>query len=85
MVGSGSAVVMAPAGCINPSKWTGIWGETVTLDEAMDRLARQRAKAAMNGTGAITRGGTGGFWSEIGVVMAETGVKGLWKGVGTGL
>lgn len=82
--GGGGSVAMAPAGCINPSKWTGIWGETVTLDEAMDRLARQRARAAPNVLAGVARGG-GGFWAEIGVVMSETGVKGLWKGVGTGL
>jgi len=25
----------------------------------------------------------GGFWGEIATVHRETGVKGLWKGVGT--
>jgi len=27
----------------------------------------------------------GGFWTEIAAVRRETGIKGLWKGVGTTL
>jgi hypothetical protein len=33
-------------------------------------------------TGAL-EGAMGGFWREIATVHRETGIKGLWKGVGT--
>jgi solute carrier family 25 protein 39/40 len=34
------------------------------------------------GAGALERV-MGGFWGEVATVHRETGIKGLWKGVGT--
>ena len=36
----------------------------------------------MGGPGAVA---AGGFWNELATVHRETGVRGLWKGVGTTL
>jgi hypothetical protein len=33
--------------------------------------------------GAMLEGAMGGFWGEIATVHRESGIKGLWKGVGT--
>jgi solute carrier family 25 protein 39/40 len=99
-----------PSGCAFPSKWAGIWGEAVTLEEALARSvvnvggARGLAGVAGLGGGFGGLGGIGGvggagatlvlpqegwaasgFWSEIAAVRRETGIRGLWKGVGTTL
>ena len=90
---------VAPSGCLHPSKWTGIWGEAVTLEEAMARNLALSTNGGVAGAG----GGTGmlvmpirrghphgiestsasGFWAEIAAVRREAGIRGLWKGVGT--
>ncbi|KAK1921421.1 mitochondrial carrier domain-containing protein [Papiliotrema laurentii] len=78
--------VAPPSGCLHPSKWAGIWGEAVTLEQAM-----ARGVTGMNGGSATLilpleeagAGVIGGFWNELATVRRETGVKGLWKGVGT--
>jgi len=77
-----------PSGCLHPSKWAGIWGEAVTLEEAMARgMGRMSGGAATlvvpQGAGGGLDKVMGGFWGEIATVHRETGVKGLWKGVGT--
>lgn len=70
----------APSGCLHPSKWAGIWGEVVSLEEAVSR-----------GIVGLSRGGsaqlvsTGGFFNEIALVRQQAGIQGLWKGVGTTL
>jgi len=77
-----------PSGCLHPSKWAGIWGEAVTLEEAMAR-GMGRANGGAGGTLVVPQpvgaleGVMGGFWGEIATVHRETGIKGLWKGVGT--
>lgn len=88
----------APQGCAFPSKWAGIWGEAVSLEEALARNVR-------GGNGGLSMAGgegmatlvlplqgqmgegvkRGGFWGEVAAVRSEVGVKGLWKGVGTAL
>ncbi|WOO82854.1 Mitochondrial carrier protein MTM1 [Vanrija pseudolonga] len=79
-------VVAAPAGCYHPSKWAGIWGEAMTFEEAMSR-----GILGPGGTLSLPRGtpraepSSPGFWSEIAAVRRETGIRGLWKGVGTTL
>ncbi|EIW73429.1 hypothetical protein M231_01941 [Tremella mesenterica] len=74
----------APAGCLHPSKWAGIWGEAVTFEEAL-----ARGVVGMNGNATLVlprnEGLLGGFWNEIATVRGEAGVRGLWKGVGTTL
>jgi solute carrier family 25 protein 39/40 len=61
----------------------------MTLEEAM-----ARGMGRMNGGGSATlvvpQGASGalervmgGFWGEIATVHRESGIKGLWKGVGT--
>jgi solute carrier family 25 protein 39/40 len=35
------------------------------------------------GPAGAREGVMGGFWGEIATVHRETGIKGLWKGVGT--
>ena len=79
----------APNGCLHPSKWTGIWGEAISMEEA---LTRGMIGASQGGTATLVlpaeqgvTGVIGGFWSEIAAVRREAGIKGLWKGVGTTL
>ncbi|GHJ85078.1 hypothetical protein NliqN6_1480 [Naganishia liquefaciens] len=78
----GTATLYAPPppeGCLHPSKWAGIWGETMTLDEAQSLL-----RGAETGRGgAVVQ--QNGFWQEVGVVLKDTGYKGLWRGTGTAL
>lgn len=77
---SGGEVLMAPAGCYHPSKWAGIWGEAseaATFEQAIGR--------GIPGGLPLQAQKEGGFWSEIAAVRRETGVRGLWKGVGTTL
>lgn len=81
-VNAGSAAIYAPPppeGCLHPSKWAGIWGETMTLDEAQSLL-----RGAETGRGAAVVQ-QNGFWQEVGVVLKDTGYKGLWRGTGTAL
>ncbi|KIR72533.1 metallochaperone [Cryptococcus deuterogattii CA1014] len=118
-----------PSGCLNPSKWAGIWGEPIpsipsgipggggvlVLREgqgvALGGLqlggAGARAGAGVVGgssnigvggllssmksstSGAVSGGigstSSGGFWKEVAAVRAESGIRGLWKGVGTAI
>ena len=69
----------APEGCLYPSKWAGIWGETLTMDAGLG--ASRAGTAALSAEGALV----GGFWQEIAAVRNESGIRGLWKGVGTTL
>jgi solute carrier family 25 protein 39/40 len=69
------APASAPTGCLQPSKWAGIWGEPVTYEEALARGSKV----------TIPGSPPGGFWNEVMAVKRETGVRGLWKGVGTTL
>jgi len=78
-----------PRGCLHPSKWAGIWGEAITLDQALARGIvgigpEGGATLVLPAEQAVT-GVIGGFWSEVAAVRKETGVRGLWKGVGTTL
>jgi hypothetical protein len=51
----------------------------MTLDEAQSLL-----RGAENGRGgAVVQ--QNGFWQEVGVVLKDTGYKGLWRGTGTAL
>jgi solute carrier family 25 protein 39/40 len=85
----------APSGCAFPSKWAGIWGEAVNLEEALARNVRSTngGMALAGGEGMATLvlplqaspTGRGGFWGEVAAVRSEVGVRGLWKGVGTAL
>lgn len=79
---AGTATLYAPPppeGCLHPSKWAGIWGETMTLDEAQSLL-----RGAESGRGgALVQ--QNGFWQEVRVVLKDTGYKGLWRGTGTAL
>lgn len=68
----------APSGCLHPSKWAGIWGEVVSLEEAVGR-----GMVSLRGTAPMES--AGGFWNEIALVRQQTGIRGLWKGVGTTL
>lgn len=78
-------------GCAFPSKWAGIWGEAISLEEAMARNFVGLGAAGSGGTATLVLPQTsgesiaGGFWSEVGAVYREAGVRGLWKGVGTTL
>ncbi|OCF39924.1 hypothetical protein I317_06298 [Kwoniella heveanensis CBS 569] len=85
-----AAPASAPDGCLHPSKWAGIWGEALTFEQAIARgvvvegggasilaLPQQVARVEQE----VLRG----FWSEVAAVRRETGVKGLWKGVGTAI
>ncbi|KAJ9117543.1 hypothetical protein QFC22_004393 [Naganishia vaughanmartiniae] len=79
---AGAAALYAPPppeGCLHPSKWSGIWGETMTLDEAQSLLRGAEARR-----GATVVQGSG-FWQEVRVVLQDTGYKGLWRGTGTAL
>lgn len=49
----------------------------MTLDEAQSLLS----KGAETGRGVQQNG----FWQEVGVVLKDTGYKGLWRGTGTAL
>ena len=67
----------------------GIWGEAVTLDQALSR----GMVGVGQGGGAMlvlpaeqgVKGVIGGFWNEVAAVRRESGIRGLWKGVGTTL
>lgn len=74
----------APAGCYHPSKWAGIWGEALTFEEALSRGILSPSGALAWGREARAEAAPG-FWSEIAAVRRETGIRGLWKGVGTTL
>lgn len=78
----------APQGCLHPSRWAGIWGEPISMDQAMASGAgRSRGGAAtlLLPMEAQAESVMGGFWNEVATVRRETGVRGLWKGVGTTL
>ena len=78
-----------PSGCLNPSKWAGIWGEAVTMQQALARGIIGTGNGATATLVLPMESGAGGvmsgFWNEVAAVRRETGVKGLWKGVGTTL
>ncbi|KAK8844575.1 hypothetical protein IAR55_006422 [Kwoniella newhampshirensis] len=95
-----AAPASAPAGCLNPSKWAGIWGEPLTFDQALARGPTGGGASGGGGAGVLTlpiggqaqlrrpeqlRSLGSGFWSEVAAVRAETGIRGLWKGVGTAI
>lgn len=122
---TGVNALRPPSGCLNPSKWAGIWGEPIpssvpggggggagvlVLREgpgvALGSLHLSGAGAGggssnigvksllssmKSSTGAVsgaigsTGTGTGGFWKEVATVRAESGIRGLWKGVGTAM
>ena len=81
--------LQAPSGCLYPSKWVGIWGETVTIEQGLSRgaasLTAARAVASNAGSTPLSAVIPGGFWNEIAAVRREAGVRGLWKGAGTTL
>jgi solute carrier family 25 protein 39/40 len=72
----------APSGCSFPSKWAGIWGEAVTLEEALKRI--KSGGGNIYSTLVLPRD-KAGFWSEVAAIRSDVGVRGLWKGVGTTL
>ena len=85
---SATTAASPPEGCLQPTKWAGIWGDTVTLDQTVARGVRSSgggsaslALPAEQGIGDVM----GGFWDEVAAVRRETGIRGLWKGVGTTL
>ncbi|WVQ76909.1 hypothetical protein IAR50_006587 [Cryptococcus sp. DSM 104548] len=91
-----SAPVAPPSGCLNPSKWAGIWGETVVLENVARSgsgvlvLPRQVDAQHLRGAGAAFGEQSkkmfgGSFFKEVRAVRAEAGVRGLWKGVGTAM
>jgi hypothetical protein len=61
----------------------------MTLEEAMARgMGGMRgggggATLVVPQGGAMLEGAMGGFWGEIATVHRQSGIKGLWKGVGT--
>ncbi|KAK4685168.1 hypothetical protein P7C73_g4993, partial [Tremellales sp. Uapishka_1] len=70
-----------PTGCLQPTRWQGIWGEAITIDQAVARgIVRNPSWSA-----GVEQATVGGFWNEVATVRRETGVRGLWKGVGTTL
>ena len=71
----------APTGCSFPTKWAGIWGEAVTLEEALKRI---KSGGNIYSTLVLPRD-KAGFWSEIAAIRSDVGIRGLWKGVGTTL
>ncbi|OXG19719.1 metallochaperone [Cryptococcus neoformans Tu401-1] len=123
--GTGVNALRPPSGCLNPSKWAGIWGEPIpssvpggggggagvlVLREgpgvALGSLhlggagagggssnigVKSLLSSMKSSTGAVsgaigsTGTGTGGFWKEVATVRAESGIRGLWKGVGTAI
>lgn len=109
-----------PSGCLNPSKWAGIWGEPIpsipsgipagrggagagvlvlrqgpgiALRESSnigvgDLLSSMKSSTSGTVSAGIEIGSstsTGGFWKEVAAVRAESGIRGLWKGVGTAM
>lgn len=118
---TGVNALRPPSGCLNPSKWAGIWGEPIpssvpggggggagvlVLREgpgvALGSLhlggagagggssnigVKSLLSSMKSSTGAVSGaiGGTGGFWKEVATVRAESGIRGLWKGVGTAM
>ncbi|KJE01932.1 metallochaperone [Cryptococcus gattii NT-10] len=103
-----------PSGCLNPSKWAGIWGEPIPSGIPGGGggggvlVLREGSGVALGGSSNIGVGGllssmksstsgavsagigigntsTGGFWKEVAAVRAESGIRGLWKGVGTAI
>lgn len=118
-----------PSGCLNPSKWAGIWGEPIpSIPSGIPGgggvlVLREGQGVALGGlqlggagagagagvasgssnigvgsllssmksstSGAVSGGigstSTGGFWKEVAAVRAESGIRGLWKGVGTAM
>lgn len=101
-----------PSGCLNPSKWAGIWGEPIpggggggvlVLREGPGvapggssnigvggllssmKSSTSGAVSGGIGIGSSTSTATGGFWKEVAAVRAESGIRGLWKGVGTAM
>ncbi|WVQ85145.1 hypothetical protein IAT38_007310 [Cryptococcus sp. DSM 104549] len=88
-----AAPTPAPSGCLNPSKWAGIWGEPITFESLRSGGGGFGAGAGvltLPREAVIVQPETGGravpgFWSELAAVRRETGVRGLWKGVGTGI
>ncbi|WVR03237.1 hypothetical protein IAU60_000228 [Kwoniella sp. DSM 27419] len=91
------APASAPDGCLHPSKWAGIWGEALTFEQALARGVVGQGVAGGSGGMASSvlalpqqvaeaeREVMRGFWSEVAAVRRETGVRGLWKGVGTAI
>ncbi|WVN86042.1 uncharacterized protein L203_101200 [Cryptococcus depauperatus CBS 7841] len=79
-----------PTGCLNPSKWAGIWGEPITFDSIQFNrnsagvlvLPQNSANVVESGVGVASEGG---FLREIAAVRREAGIRGLWKGVGTAI
>ncbi|WWC67145.1 uncharacterized protein I206_101052 [Kwoniella pini CBS 10737] len=99
-VGIGTIPIQeAPEGCLHPSKWSGIWGEALTLENALENRSITRNSIGA-GVGVLQlpvqdriRLNTiqseqqvmRGFFSELAAVKRENGVRGLWKGVGTAI
>ncbi|WVF66494.1 hypothetical protein IAT40_001234 [Kwoniella sp. CBS 6097] len=84
------APASAPDGCLHPSKWAGIWGEALTFEQALARgVVAQGGGASIlalpQQVARVEQEVLRGFWSEVAAVRRETGVKGLWKGVGTAI
>ncbi|CAD6573893.1 MAG: hypothetical protein TREMPRED_000958 [Tremellales sp. Tagirdzhanova-0007] len=84
-----SAAALPPSGCSNPSKWGGMWGETLTFEQALARgmvaSGPEAGASLVMPAGQSVTGAIGGFWSEVASIRRETGIRGLWKGVGTTL
>lgn len=96
-----SPAAPVPDGCLHPSKWAGIWGEAITLEQAISRtVGGSGPRGGAGGTLVLAPGflgqssggpstleavggRVGGFWTEAALVFRDTGVRGLWKGVGT--
>ncbi|WWC85499.1 uncharacterized protein L201_000363 [Kwoniella dendrophila CBS 6074] len=90
--------IEAPEGCLHPSKWSGIWGEALTLESA---LSSNTTRPSTVGLGVLQipinqripsnaieqeqRQVMRGFFSELAAVRKENGIRGLWKGVGTAI
>lgn len=78
-------VLAAPTGCYHPSKWAGIWGESEATALGTIALRRNGAADVAAGAAVLAPERERGFWGEVAAVRRETGVRGLWKGVGTTL
>ncbi|WWC97275.1 hypothetical protein V866_004154 [Kwoniella sp. B9012] len=81
----------APEGCLHPSKWAGIWGEALTLENATANPSQMRIGGG-GGVGVLRipvqqeeSQVMRGFFSELAAVRKENGIRGLWKGVGTAI
>ncbi|KIR62583.1 metallochaperone [Cryptococcus bacillisporus CA1873] len=105
-----------PSGCLNPSKWAGIWGEPIPpipsgipggeggvlvlregpgvalrgssnigVGDLLSSMKSSTSGAVSGGIGIGSSTSTGGFWKEVAAVRAESGIRGLWKGVGTAI